>query len=281
MIAENVPVTDGKIAVADPVDGTTYIVTIVSDNYKDLQAEAVYEAETADPEAITLNETSATMVTSKNAGDSTLQLTAEITPAEADQTVTWTSSDEAVATVDENGLVTALTYGKVTITAETANGLKASCEIQTRYYDVADSSTYWFRHVYWAADKGITKGYGNVYFGPEENCKREQMITFLYREAGSPAVSGTVPFPDVKKGSYYYNAVLWAYKNNITKGYSSGPNKGKFGVGLEVSREDTVTFIYRMAGKPSYSTTKSFTDVKKGAYYLFRCCALGCTEWYC
>lgn len=268
VIAENVPVTDGKIAVADPVDGTTYIVTIISDNYKDLQAEAVYESAVPEAEAVTLDKTSEELVTShKDTGDSTLQLTAVVTPEQADQTVTWTSSDEAVATVDANGLVTALTYGKTVITAKTANGLSASCEIQTRYYDVADSGAYWFRHVYWAADHSITKGYDNIYFGPEENCKREQMITFLYREAGSPAVSGTVPFPDVKKGSYYYNAVLWAYKNNITKGYSSGPNKGKFGVGLEVSREDTVTFIYRMAGKPSYSTTKSFTDVKKGAYY--------------
>ena len=75
------------------------------------------------------------------------------------------------------------------------------------------------------------------------------MITFLYRTAGSPAVSGTVPFSDVKKGSYYYNAVLWGYQNGITKGYSSGVHKGKFGVGLNVTREETVTFIYRMAGK--------------------------------
>ena len=268
VIAENVPVTDGKIAVSDPVEGTTYSVIVSSDNFKDLQAEAVYETAAPEAKAVVLDKTSAEIVTShKGAADSTLQLTATVTPENADQTVTWSSSDETVATVDENGLVTALHYGKAVITAETANGLKASCEIQPRYYDVADSTNYWFRHVYWAADKGITKGYENIYFGPEENCKREQMITFLYREAGSPAVSGTAPFSDVKKGSYYYNAVLWAYKNGITKGYSSGPNKGKFGVGLEVTREDTVTFIYRMAGKPSYSTTKSFTDVKKGAYY--------------
>ena len=67
--------------------------------------------------------------------------------------------------------------------------------------------------------------------------------------------------------AYYTKAVVWAAKNGITKGYSSGPNKGKFGVGLNVTREDTVTFIYRMAGKPAYSTTKSFKDVAKGKYY--------------
>lgn len=68
--------------------------------------------------------------------------------------------------------------------------------------------------------------YDNVYFGPDEECTRG------------------------------------AYNEGITKGYSSGEYKGKFGVGLNVSREDTVTFIYRMAGKPSYSTGKTFTDVK-------------------
>ena len=207
---------------------------------------------------------------------STLQLTAAIEPENAtNQDVTWSSNDEAVAAVDENGLVTAHTYGKATITVTTEDGEKtASCQIQTRYHDVAGSPEkgtanyqYFFTPVYWAADKGITKGYANIYFGPDENCTREQMITFLYRTAGSPAVSGSISFSDVKKGSYYYNAVLWAYQNGITKGYSSGPNKGKFGVGLNVTREDTVTFIYRMAGKPSYTTTKNFSDVKKGKYY--------------
>ena len=143
------PVTDGKIAVSDPVDGTTYSVIVASDNYKDLQAEAVYETAAPEAEAVVLDKTSAEIVTShKGAADSTLQLTATVTPENADQTVTWSSSDETLATVDANGLVTALRYGKVTITAETANGLKASCEIQTRYYDVADSTAYWFRHVY-------------------------------------------------------------------------------------------------------------------------------------
>ena len=200
---------------------------------------------------------------------STLQLTAKIEPENAaNKNVTWSSSDPTVATVDENGMVTALTYGKTTITVTTEDGGKtASCQIQTRYNDVAESGRYWFKPVYWAADNNITKGYENIYFGPEENCTREQMITFLYRTAGSPAVSGSVSFSDVKKGSYYYNAVLWAYNNGITKGYSSGPYKGKFGVGLNVTREDTVTFIYRMAGKPKYTTTKSFSDVKKGNYY--------------
>ena len=207
---------------------------------------------------------------------STLQLTAKIMPENAsEKNVIWTSSKPSVAKVDENGLVTALTYGSTTITVTTEDGAKtAVCEIQTKYNDVCGSPEkdspnyeYWYTPVYWAADSEITRGFDNTYFGPEENCTREQMITFLYRTAGSPAVSGTVPFSDVKKGSYYYNAVLWGYQNGITKGYSSGVHKGKFGVGLNVTREETVTFIYRMAGKPSYKTSKSFSDLNKSQYY--------------
>lgn len=230
--------------------------------------------------SITLNMTEAEIPTSKTIKESpytitepsTLQLSAVIEPEDAyNKSVTWSSSNPEVASVDENGLVTALTYGKTTITASAEYGSKeASCEIRTRYHDVAgspnkddDNYQYFFTPVYWAADNNITKGYGNIYFGPDENCTREQMITFLYRTAGSPAVSGSVSFSDVKKGSYYYNAVLWAYKNNITKGYSDGT----FGVGRTISREDTVTFIYRMAGTPRYSAEKSFYDVKRGKYY--------------
>ena len=206
----------------------------------------------------------------------TMKLTASVEPSNATiQKIVWKSYDPEIASVDENGLVTAHTYGYVTIQASAVGyGEDAYCYIRTLYYDVAgspnkgdDNYQYFFTPVYWAADNGITKGYGNVYFGPDENCTREQMITFLYRTAGSPKVSGSVNFSDVKKGTYYYNAVLWAYQQGITKGYTSGPNKGKFGVGLNVTREDTVTFIYRMAGKPKYSTNKSFSDVVKGKYY--------------
>lgn len=229
-------------------------------------------------ESLTLEPAYAEMITSKSQDElSTLQLQVKILPENAtNQNVKWASSNEDVAAVDQNGLVTAYTYGKAVITAVTEDGEKnASCQIQTRYYDVTGSADrtdpdykYYFAPVYRAADSGITKGYDNVYFGPDENCLREQMITFLWRQAGQPEPKITsCPLRDAIKGKYYYKAILWAYENGITKGYSSGPHKGTFGVGLTVSREDTVTFLYRMAGKPAYKTTKSFTDVEKGKYY--------------
>ena len=100
--------------------------------------------------------------------------------------------------------------------------------------------------------------------------------TFLYRQAGKPAVSAADikkynTFKDVKSESYYEKAVVWAAKKGITNGYSSGPNAGKFGVGLDVTREDTVTFLYRAAGKPAVSAADiksySFPDVASGKYY--------------
>lgn len=203
---------------------------------------------------------------------------ATVAPADAtNNKVVYQSSDESIATVDENGKITGKRTGTATISATSDDGGKtATMTVHVLFKDVADSSKYWYKPVYWATKNGVTNGYQSAAyagtdkfgtFGPEENCTREQMITFLYRTAGAPKVSGTVNFSDVKKGSYYYNAVLWAYQKGITKGYSSGPNKGKFGVGFNVTREDTVTFIYRMAGKPKYSTTKTFTDVAKGKYY--------------
>ena len=202
---------------------------------------------------------------------STLQLTAQVLPKDTpDRELVWFSSAPGVASVDDAGLVTAWTCGTAVITARTTDGSQsASCTIRTLYNDVTDSSRYWYDPVYWAAGENITKGYGNVYFGPEETCSREQLITFLWRMMGSPDPGASVKntFSDVKNGQYYYKAVLWAKEKGITNGYSSGPYQGMFGVGLPVSREDTVTFLYRAAGKPSYAGESSFTDVSKGKYY--------------
>ena len=227
-----------------------------------------YDPFGTDVKGIALNKKSVVLKTKES-----LELTVDITPANAtNQKLIWKSSKPSVASV-ENGMVKALTYGKTVITVTSLDGgYQAQCNVQTRYYDVADSSKYYFKPVYWAADQGITNGYGNVYFGTDENCTREQMITFLWRQAGKPASKlKSVPFSDADSSAYYYKAVLWAYEKGITKGYSSGEHAGKFGVGLPVTREDTVTFIYRMAGKPSVSNEDlkkyTFPDEASGAYY--------------
>jgi hypothetical protein len=179
--------------------------------------------------------------------------------------VTWSSSDETIAAVDQNGLVTALRYGKATITAVASNGESVSCEVQTRYYDVNDDSKYYYNPVYWAADNVITKGYDNVYFGPQNNCTREAVVTFLWRLAGKPEPQTTKnPFSDVSADKYYYKAVLWAAENGITKGYDDGT----FRPDDTCLREHVVTFLYRYAGSPSVRpTVNPFNDVKLSDYY--------------
>ena len=180
----------------------------------------------------------------------------------------WSSSDENVATVDANGTVTALKYGRCTITA--ASGLQSlCCEVQTLFYDVADPNKYYFTPVYWAADMGITKGYDLEYFAPQEECRREQMMTFLWRMVGQPEPeTETSSFSDVKKGSYYYKAVLWGVETGITNGYTSGEYAGKFGVGLACTREQAITFLWRLAGRPEPETAANpFPDVPANAYY--------------
>ena len=180
----------------------------------------------------------------------------------------WSTSDANVARVDDRGQVEGIKYGKCTISASTG-GQIYSCEVQTLFWDVADPSQYYFKHVYWAAENGITKGYDLEYFDPQGECTREQMMTFLWRLAGQPNPTTTTSrFPDVKSGAYYYKAVLWGVEKGITNGYSSGPLAGKFGVGEACTREQAMTFLWRMAGKPDPTgTTNKFKDVKKSDYF--------------
>lgn len=94
----------------------------------------------------------------------------------------------------------------------------------------------------WAAREGITDGTDTNLFSPGDICTRAQAVTFLWRAAGSPAPkSGTMPFADVPKDSYYHDAVLWAVENGITKGTGEttfSPNDG-------ASRAHIVTFVWR------------------------------------
>ena len=214
------------------------------------------------PESISLARTSLEMATETNT-----KLTATIQPSGADQSVTWTSSDESIARVDSAGKVTALRYGKVTITAASKadSSLRASCTIQTRFYDVNDSSKYYYKPVYWAADSGITTGYDKVYFGPRQNCTRRELSIFLWRLAGKPAVSGSLPFSDTgkyAKTTDSYKAILWCYTNGIVKGYSDGT----FRPDNPIVRKDTMIMLYRLAGKPSVSGSLKFPDARSLGY---------------
>lgn len=126
-----------------------------------------------------------------------------------------------------------------------------------------NQSDYYYDAVQWAVEKGITEGTSATTFSPDASCTRAQMVTFLYRAAGSPAPKSTVnPFTDVSVSDYYYNAVLWAVENGITTGVSADC----FAPGATVSRAQTVTFLYRANGSPA-ANGASFSDVAADEYY--------------
>ena len=135
---------------------------------------------------------------------------------------------------------------------------------QQTFTDVP-SNAYYAAPINWAVQKGITKGTSASTFSPAQNCTRGQIVTFLWRAAGSPEPGQTNnPFKDVNTGNYYYKAVLWA----VEKGITSGTSRNTFSPNATCTRAQAVTFLYRYAGQPSVGLTSNpFKDVNKGTYY--------------
>ena len=102
-------------------------------------------------------------------------------------------------------------------------------------------SDYFYDAVLWAVENDITQGTGNGTFSPKNHCTRDQVVTFLWRAMGRPASNTTNSFSDVKAGSFYYDAVLWAVETDITKGMGDG----KFAPKNTCTRGQIVTFLYR------------------------------------
>lgn len=154
--------------------------------------------------------------------------------------------------------------GKVEIEVNfTKIGENPDPDPSTGFVDVP-ANAYYRDAVEWAVSRGITSGTSNTTFSPDMSCTRAQMVTFLWRAAGSPAPQSTVnPFTDVQSGAYYYDAVLWATEQGIT----SGTSATTFAPDATVTRGQTVTFLWRQAGSPVADYAMSFTDVPTDAYY--------------
>lgn len=151
--------------------------------------------------------------------------------------------------------------GKVTVEA-TFRPIEEETEPETGFRDV-DSNAYYADAVAWAVEEGITNGNTATTFAPGNPCTRAQIVTFLWRAAGSPASYGANPFTDVEPGAYYYDAVLWA----VEKGITGGTTATTFSPGRACTRAQTVTFLYRYEGSPATTTPNPFTDVAEGVYY--------------
>ena len=122
---------------------------------------------------------------------------------------------------------------------------------------------YCYEAVKWAASEGITGGIGNNLFAPGLPCTRGQIVTFLWRAAGSPAPKSMSSFADVAEDAYYAKAVAWAVENGIT----GGTGNGKFSPDATCTRAQAVTFLYRASGSPAVSGSAAFSDVAADAYY--------------
>ena len=129
------------------------------------------------------------------------------------------------------------------------------------FYDVPNNA-YFYEAVKWAVKNGITTGVGNDLFAPEQPCTRAQIVTFLWRAAGSPEPKAASSFADVAAGSYYAKAVAWAVENGIT----TGTGDGKFSPDATCTRAQAVTFLARALNAKA-SGKAEFSDVPADSYF--------------
>ena len=175
---------------------------------------------------------------------------------------------ESMTVTDRNGKALKLTdkgNGKYTFTMPASKvEINATFvkEVETSPFSDVSTSAYYYEAVKWAQEKGITGGIGNGLFGPNQPCTRAQIVTFLWRAAGSPEPKSMSSFSDVSADSYYAKAVAWAVENGIT----TGTGDGKFSPDATCTRAQSVTFLFRAIGKLVDSKAE-FSDVLTDSYY--------------
>ena len=190
-------------------------------------------------------------------------------------TVTVTVTPDAgyqldkLTVTDKNGTVLKLTDkgdgkysftmpdGKVEVKAVFAK------EVETSPFGDVSTDAYYYKAVQWAQEKGITDGISSDLFGPKQPCTRSQIVTFLWRAAGSPEPKGTTAgMTDVVPGSYYAKAVAWAVENGIT----TGTAEGTFSPDATCTRAQAVTFLARAQNAKATGKT-AFSDVPADSYF--------------
>lgn len=175
---------------------------------------------------------------------------------------------DELTVIDKNGNELKLTdkgNGKYTFTMPARKvEIKATFvkEVETSPFSDVSTSAYYYEAVKWAQEKGITGGIGNGLFGPNQPCTRAQIVTFLWRAAGSPEPKAMSSFADVSTDAYYAKAVAWAVENGIT----TGTGDGKFSPDATCTRAQSVTFLFRAIGKLVDSKAE-FSDVLTDSYY--------------
>jgi hypothetical protein len=202
------------------------------------------------------------------------EVTANRRYAERGDTVTITVTPdkgytlETLTVTDKNGKEVKLTEkngkyaftmpaSKVTVTATFMDD-----NTMLNFFVDVKASDYYYDAVLWAAQNGITSGTDAEHFSPNQPCTRAQIVTFLWRAAGSPEPKSMSSFSDVSADSYYAKAVAWAVENGIT----TGTGDGKFSPDATCTRAQSVTFLFRAIGKLVDSKAE-FSDVLTDSYY--------------
>ena len=174
-----------------------------------------------------------------------------------DLTVTDKNGNELKLTDKGNGKYTfTMPAGKVEINTAFVK------EVETSPFSDVSASNYYYEAVKWAQEKGITGGIGNGLFGSNQPCTRGQIVTFLWRAAGSPVVNYAMNMTDVAEDAYYGEAVRWA----LSEGITTGTGDGKFSPDATCTRAQSVTFLFRAIGKIVDSKAE-FGDVLTDSYY--------------
>ena len=203
------------------------------------------------------------------------EVTANRRYAERGDTVTITVTPdkgytlETLTVTDKNGKEVKLTEknGKYTFTMPaskvTVTATFMDDNTMLNFFVDVKASDYYYDAVLWAAQNGITSGTDAEHFSPNQPCTRAQIVTFLWRAAGSPVVNYAMDLSDVAGDAYYAEAVRWA----LSEGITTGTSDHTFSPDAVCTREQAVTFLWRAAGSLAVSGESAFEDVGADAYY--------------
>lgn len=207
---------------------------------------------------ITLNQTVLELVLAE-----TYTLRATVFPDNAtNKAVLWTSSDESVVKINQNGVISVVGVGTATVTAtaKDGSGVSSSCAVTTSkedgnpFYDVF-STKWYYPYVKSAYDAGLMGGTGSnaatgtIVFLPEKYMERSQFVQVLYSAEGKPDVTYATRFTDIPEGKWYTDAVLWAAENGIT----GGNPDGSFGRFENITREQLALMLMKYADLKGYN----------------------------
>ena len=209
-------------------------------------------------------------ITIRDSRDGNVTANRRSAPAGATVTITITPDSgyvlETTSVTDKNGNDLKLTdkgNGKYTFTmpgskVEVKVTFMEDNSVLNFFYDVPNDA-YYYEAVKWAQEKGITGGIGNSLFAPNQPCTRSQIVTFLWRVAGSPVVNYLMPFTDVDEGAYYAEAVRWAASEKIVEGTTAAT----FAPNATVTRAQVVTMLCRFAKAQGMDTTQGGMAIRE------------------